>query len=272
MRAMPMSVLSAFAIAWGVACPAQSVAGTPSLEAPPQPIAAATAPNPTSTVRPAEAGANLQIKYVRDSAEYALLTAQIYRIAGSAVERARQALPKGAAWAVVLDIDETVLDNSAYELERAAYHQGFDPDSWGAWVDRAQAGVVPGVVDFVGAVRTAGGRVAFITNRGEAAREATLRNLAGIGAWRDGDLLCLKPAGAGPSKAGRRAELRDGRGACSWPGRPVTVLAYLGDQVGDFPGRGEERGVNWSEAFGVRYFLLPDPMYGDWTSQVTRPH
>ena len=62
----------------------------------------------------------LGIKYMRDSEEYATLTRQVYRLAGEAVMRAANSAG-GRRWAVVLDIDETTLDNSTYELERAAY-------------------------------------------------------------------------------------------------------------------------------------------------------
>src|SRR6266542_5713758 len=69
-------------------------------------------------------------KYVRDSEEYAALARQVYRSAGDAVDRARSAAP--GPWAVVLDIDETTLDNSTYQLERAAYGLPFEAASWAA--------------------------------------------------------------------------------------------------------------------------------------------
>lgn len=273
MRAMRISVMWVPVLACGVACLVQPIPEIRPNGAPtPQPsvVSAVTPTAQPAAPRPADAMVGLQIKYVRDSAEYTVLMEQIYRVAAAAVERARQTLPAGATWAVVLDLDETVLDNSVYELERAAYGLSVDGGSWSAWVERAQAPAIPGVPEFLAAVRSAGGRIAFITNRSESTRAATLRNLTGVGVWREGDLLCPKQPGAGPSKAGRRAELRDGKGPCAWPGKPATVLAYLGDQIGDFPAAGEEPGTSWPEAFGVRYFLLPDPMYGDWTSQVTR--
>ncbi|MFI5167420.1 MAG: HAD family acid phosphatase [Thermoanaerobaculales bacterium] len=273
MRAMRISMMWALTLASGAACLAQPIPemrpySTPTTQAAQAPSMASPAQPPAP--RLAEAVIGLQIKYVRDSAEYSTLMAQTYRVAADAVGRAKQALPTSATWAVVLDIDETVLDNSVYQLERATYGIGFDSGSWSAWVERAQAPAVPGVSDFLAAMRLAGGRVAFITNRAEAMRVATIRNLASVGVWREGDLLCLKQPSAGSSKAARRAELRDGKGQCAWPGKPARVLAYLGDQIGDFPAVGEEPGTSWAEAFGLRYFLLPNPMYGDWTSQVTR--
>ena len=270
MRGLPNVIVSCLVGAVAATVSAQTPAATPAPSLPPA-VAVAPAPAAAPVVRAPEAAAGLQIKYVRDSAEYAALMEQTYRVAGSAVERARRMLQAGAAWAVVLDVDETTLDNTAYELERAAYGVPYDPGSWHAWVERAQAPAVPGVAAFVRGVRALGGRVAYVTNRAESDRAATRRNLEREGLWQSGDLLCPKPAGSDASKAGRRAEVRTGRGDCAWPGTPTAVLAYLGDQMVDFPAAGEEADLTGPDAFGVRCFLLPNPMYGDWTSRVTRP-
>ena len=84
----------------------------------------------------------LAIKYMRDAEEYAALARQVYRIGGEAVARTAPALAR-RAWAVILDVDETALDNSTYQLERSAYGLPFDPGSWNAWVRRREAGPVP---------------------------------------------------------------------------------------------------------------------------------
>jgi 5'-nucleotidase (lipoprotein e(P4) family) len=233
-------------------------------------VAALAYPAPARAQAPLDE--HLGIRYVRDSAEYHALSRQVYRQAAMAVDAARTGAP--GAWAVVLDVDETALDNSVYQLERAAYGSSYDPVSWNAWVRREEAGSLPGVVEFVRGVRAAGGRIAWITNRDEATREETRRNLAREGLWHDGDRLCLE-TDKEYTKARRRRELREGQGACAWAGDPVRVVAYVGDQMGDFPGAGEEEGGTGGppgdEAFGVRFFLLPNPMYGRWTMGVTRP-
>jgi len=220
----------------------------------------------------AQAPANKQIKYVRDAEEYAVLTRQVYRQALTAVTaavRERTARTSGP-WGVVLDIDETVLDNSTYELERSAYGLPFDNQSWNAWVTRAEAGVVPGVVDFIFGVRRLGGRVAYISNRDEAVRGATVANLQRYNLWSDIDRLCLATDSTYPKRA-RRAEMVEGKGNCSWSSTPVPVLAFVGDQMGDFPAAVEsDQDAGKDDAFGRRYFILPDPLYGAWTTRVTR--
>ena len=214
---------------------------------------------------------HLEIKYVRDSREYAVLVRQVYRQAIGAVTFASATDRTGRDWAVVLDVDETALDNSVYQLERAAYRLPFDDESWNAWVRRGQAPALPGVGDFVTSVRALGGRVAWVTNRDEVTREETRRNLAAVGLWTDDDRLCLMPADQAYTKAVRRREVATGQGACGWAGRPMEIRAFVGDQIGDFPAAGERQAdAGRDEAFGTRFFLLPDPMYGGWTTRVTR--
>jgi 5'-nucleotidase (lipoprotein e(P4) family) len=218
-----------------------------------------------AVVAPAQAQVgNPDIKWVRDSEEYATLTRQTFTLALQAVEREARAVRGGAPWAVVMDLDETVIDNSVYQLERAAYGVPFDSTSWNAWVRRAAAGAVPGAADFIAAVRRAGGRVAFISNREESTLDATRHNLAALGLTQDGDLICLRDAASTYPKRRRRTEIRSGAGRCAWDA-PVRALVYVGDAMGDFPQADEEPGT-----FGVRYFILPNPMYGGWERRVTR--
>jgi 5'-nucleotidase (lipoprotein e(P4) family) len=211
----------------------------------------------------------LGIKYMRDSEEYAALARQTYRLATDAVQRAALR-PERPAWAVVLDIDETTLDNSTYELERVTYGLPFEAKSWNAWVLRHAAGTVPGVVDFIAAVRRAGGHVAWISDRDTATLDATRVNLRSAGLWNDDDRMCLQDAPE-RTKVIRRAEVVSGKGACAWAGTAVSVLAFLGDQMGDFPAADEHiPNTGTDAAFGRTCFLLPNSMYGQWVTRVTR--
>lgn len=212
---------------------------------------------------------NKQVKYVRDAQEYYTLTRQVYRQALAAVngsERARMSGP----WAVVLDLDETVLDNSTYELERATYGDTYSDASWNAWVQRAEAGVVPGAIDFISGVRRLGGRIAYISNRAEATRAATIDNLRRLNLWAETDKLCLATDSLYPKRV-RRGEVTNGTGKCSWNNTQTPIVAFVGDQMGDFPAAGEnDADAGKDDAFGRRYFILPNPMYGAWVTRVTR--
>jgi 5'-nucleotidase (lipoprotein e(P4) family) len=208
------------------------------------------------------------IKYVRDSEEYATLTRQVYRLAGDAVTRAANDSPS-RSWTVVLDVDETALDNSTFQLERAAYGLPYDGGSWARWVERREATAVPGVVGFVEVVRRAGGHVAWITNRDASLAESTRENLKAVGAWKDDDRLCAQKEQY--TKADRRREVVTGKGECAWPATPMRAVVFVGDQLGDFPDASEQIPQTGDDAaFGRTCFLLPNPMYGAWTTRVTR--
>ena len=210
---------------------------------------------------------HLEIKWVRDSEEYALLTQQVYRQATEQVQQAAAPLKKRDRWVVVLDIDETTLDTSAYWLELASYERVFDWDSWNQWCERRDAPVVPGVVSFVQAVRDAGGAIAWISNRHEVSRQATIDNLAAHGLWEGSDPICLLTDDDDYTKRVRREELRTGQGACGYGGKPTQTLAWLGDTAKDLPEVDE--GGPREDRVGLSYFVLPNPMYGSWEHRVT---
>lgn len=209
---------------------------------------------------------HLELKWMRDSEEYRAIFLQTYHAATHQVEAQAATLPAGAAWAVALDLDETVLDNIVYQLERAAYALPYDTASWNAWVRREAAGALPGVGDFIAAVRRLGGRVAWISNRDATTTDATRANLVALGLWHANDRLCLQRTRE-HTKRQRRTELRTGQGACGWEGTAARVLAYLGDNIADLPEADEEAG-----AYGINWFVLPNPSYGGWERAVTRKH
>lgn len=220
----------------------------------------------------AEAG-DKATRWVRDSIEYHTLTHQVYAGATRAVQEtiAAEGLKKKDHFVVVVDVDETILDNSPYQLQMGAYGTSFEPASWNAWCERREAIPVPGAAAFIASVHEAGGKVAFVTNRHEVTRQATQDNLEAQGLWGKDDILCLKTDDEAYDKVVRRTEVRGGTGACSWEGKPARVLAYVGDTITDFPEAGEEAGVDRDAAWGQSYFLLPNPMYGSWERGVTRP-
>src|SRR6476646_7770268 len=85
------------------------------------------------------------VKWVRGSAEYRALTLEVYVMAGDRLPELVRGLP-AQSWAVILDADETVLDNSEYQRRLAVAHAPFDAKSWTAWVNERAALEVPGAL------------------------------------------------------------------------------------------------------------------------------
>jgi 5'-nucleotidase (lipoprotein e(P4) family) len=157
--------------------------------------------------------------------------------------------------AVVVDLDETVLDNSHYQVERWKAGLSFTQDSWSDWVNRKEAGLIPGAKAFLSTVRKKGVRVVFLSNRMNDNLKPTRENLQALGALDPRDLFLLR-LDKDDLKEVRRKEVTDGTGRMKKVG-PLKVIGYVGDQMGDFP---SDRKLE----FGKTNFLLPNPMYGKW--------
>ena len=82
---------------------------------------------------------------------------------------------------MVLDVDETVLDNSPYQARLVRDGAEFDEATWAAWVAEASARPVPGVLDFAREASERGVTLLYVSNRTEEQQAATLRNLRSAG-------------------------------------------------------------------------------------------
>ena len=207
----------------------------------------------------AVAAAPKHLRWFSESAEHPALTLQVYRAATKAVMEQARLLPAGS-WAVILDADETVIDNSEHERRVTAAGLPFSDSTWVEWARERAAPAIPGAVAFIQAVQSAGGRIAIVTNRADSLCADTRANLDAIGV-RDVMMLCKTTTS---DKNPRFRMVLDG--SAPGAGRPLTVVAWVGDNIRDFPGLSQEsRGdAALMEPFGSRWFILPNPMYGSW--------
>jgi len=195
------------------------------------------------------------IRWIRQSIEYRTLCEQLFRQATLVILRKVKTEKNSDNLAVVVDLDETVLDNSLYQVERWKAGLSFTQDSWSEWVNREEAGLVPGAKEFLKAVRKKGVRVVFVSNRMNKNLEPTRRNLLALEVLAPNDLFLLR-LDKDDVKEVRRREVNEGKARMKKVG-PLKVVGYVGDQMGDFPsGQAKE--------FGKTSFLLPNPMYGKW--------
>jgi 5'-nucleotidase (lipoprotein e(P4) family) len=200
------------------------------------------------------------VRWFRTAAEYRALTRQAFLLATERLPELSRGLPS-QSWAVILDADETVLDNSEYQRRRALLDSGYTEASWAAWVNERAAVAVPGAPEFTRAVHARGGRIVIVTNRADSLCAATRVNLQTAGIETD-LVLCQTP---GPSdKNPRFQKVQNGTAMAGVPA--LTVVAWVGDNILDFPGmtqasRNDPRAL---DQFGKRFFILPNPMYGSW--------
>jgi len=215
---------------------------------------------------------------------YRAVVQQTYRVAtekiaapaagSAAVEQAGMAADALARLptAVILDLDETVLDNTVYQARLIRDHATFTNQSWGDWVMAAQAEALPGAREFIAAARRLGHTVFYITNRDCKvpaptatdpcpAKTATQRNLLalGIDAAPDPARLLMRnerPEWNTGTKTHRRAFI----------GANYRIVALVGDDLGDFvdPQRFVGDRARLEPRFGQSWFILPNPIYGSW--------
>jgi 5'-nucleotidase (lipoprotein e(P4) family) len=254
---MPMTSRSSLALALILLAGCRSAAPVATPREPAAPAPAAT-PSPA----PAPFRAPEAIRWARDSAEHRALFLQVYRMATAHVEGAADTRAPGR-WAVVLDADETVIDNSQYQLERARDAKPFDAESWRAWCARREAVPLPGASAFLSRVRALGGRIAIVTNRTmtECPDTEAVFRAHGLAF----DVMLCRPDASPSDKNPRFEAVARGTTPASLP--PLEVVAVVGDNILDFPGQGQAIRKQGDEAFaefGARFFVLPNPMYGSW--------
>ena len=245
---------STFAILLGSALACAPAAGT----------VTTTPPSPTPAMGTTASADTIpaSVRWFRASAERRALSLQTYRLAGAALERRSAGLAAGT-WAVILDADETVIDNSPYQQELGRRRLAFDPATWNEWVMRGVAAALPGAPEFTRRVRERGGRVVIVTNREQSQCDATRANLqrAGIAA----DLVLCKTDPSNSFKDARFEAVERGAPPSTLP--PLRVVMWVGDNIQDFPRLRQDLRTQGDSAFaefGDRFIVLPNPMYGSW--------
>jgi 5'-nucleotidase (lipoprotein e(P4) family) len=226
------------------------------------------------------------ILWMQTAVEYQMLTEGIYA-------RARQLLDDNLArartdpsWtaateqsgdlsslersAVVMDLDETVMDNSPYEAEQIARECGqFDPALWRIWTSRRSARAIAGAIGFIEHARARGVRVFFITGRSVETEDDTVANLRELGLAVDNDDVLTEGEGDWKDerrdKTFRRSAVAEGH----------RILLMVGDDLRDFvsanglaPDQRLALARKYQSYWTDRWVVLPNPLYGGWETSV----
>ncbi len=202
--------------------------------------------------------------WVRRSAEYRALVYQTFHFASlRAVQLGHDRAP--GTWAVVVDLDETVMSNSAYTYERERCGLGYTRESWADWSEDEAATILPGVRAFIETVYAQGGVVVGVTNRRDSEAPHTHPILRGAGIQYE---FVLFRGNADDATGEKEARFEQVPALLAERGYPdADVALYIGDQITDFPDLTQSDFEGMTEfrgPFGSQYFVLPNPMYGSW--------
>lgn len=227
------------------------------------------APQPPQAAPSEDEVYHLALHWSRNSAERRAILEQTFTFATERLEQFAQGREPGT-WGVSADADETLIDNSQFEVEIRQRGESYNSENWNEWVHRREARALPGAAAFTERVQELGGVVVVVTNRRDHQCEATAQNIEKVGIVYD-VVLCRVDDG---EKEGRWDAMTEGT-AAQWPGAQlyqgvdpgqVTLLMWLGDNIGDFPD--QDQAIRHQDGvlseFGYRYFVLPNPVYGSW--------
>lgn len=201
--------------------------------------------------------------WVQKSAEYRALAYQAFNSAQRAFILAKNV--RGKTKAVIVDLDETMIDNSEYQGSVVKTGVPFNSKDWGKWEQAGKPSLIPGALAFVKYVYQNGGRVFYVSNRQHTNLKHTIATLKELGfpqVSEENVLLKDKVSDKNPRFQSVASK--------------YNVVVQVGDNLVDFPStyslKTPEARNQWVDAnkalFGSKYIVLPNPMYGSWLSTL----
>jgi 5'-nucleotidase (lipoprotein e(P4) family) len=167
--------------------------------------------------------------------------------------------------AVVVDLDETMINNSPFQGKMIESGKPFTSDFWNEWSALASAQAMPGAIEFTHFCDSLNVEVFYISNRSVSELESTMKNLEKLDfAFVKAENFLLKEAESG--KEPRRLKISEN----------YDIVLLLGDNLNDFSNVFENRGDDWGVSIvntyknqlGKRFILFPNPLYGEWEKTI----
>jgi 5'-nucleotidase (lipoprotein e(P4) family) len=235
------------------------------------------ATQPTAKAAGGDKESVLSILYQQRAAEYAALCLQAYNLAKRKVDAAiaNPVLTQGdLPLAVITDLDETALDNSANEVRQLLKDSLYDPTEFNRWIMTIQADTVPGSTEFFNYVDSLSQHgpkkidIYYISNRDASMVGYTMTNMKNLGFPQCDDSSHFKfKTNTSSKEARRQGVLKDHQ-----------VVVLLGDNLIDLdahfdgyqqtPDQRRSQVYSLKDRWGDLYIVLPNADYGDWESYL----
>ncbi|MGB0805801.1 MAG: 5'-nucleotidase, lipoprotein e(P4) family [Salibacteraceae bacterium] len=238
-------------------------------------ITSCTEPDKTEEVANVETGNTINsqehtmnsVLFHQTAAEYKALCYQTYNFSKLVLENKLKdhAYPYEKPPAIVMDLDETVVDNSFYNAQLLLDNEGYTNDSWKEWSDLSKAGAVPGAIEFIKSAQELGVKVMFISNRRSNELSSTMNNVISLGVNNvdSSNFLLREEEG---SKMARRSLVSEEN----------EIVMLFGDNLADFMEIFDKESNqvrndlvdSLSAEFGNRFVVLPNVLYGEWEGSL----
>lgn len=206
------------------------------------------------------------ILWYQKSGEARALFYQAYNLADMMLEKAFSDKTFTKKPAVIVDLDETILDNSSY-MATLAFNEIEDWSYWDEWSEAVEAKATPGSVEFLNKAVKRGADVFYVSNRYLENIQSTKQNLINLGfpQVNEGHMLFMD-RNASSSKDPRRQKISETH----------DIVLLIGDNLGDFTNvfqvpEDEERNKivdDLKDKFGKSFIVTPNPMYGYWIDHL----
>lgn len=204
--------------------------------------------------------------WFQKSAEMRALYYQCYNYAKIALDEQLKKQKEKTKNAVILDIDETVLDNSLYQSMLIKKGLSYTSETWKEWTKLAKAKALPGSVEFTNYAKSKGCEIFYVSNRDNDEKDATIKNMNNENfPFADEKHIYLR-VDKESNKITRYKQIA----------KDYQILLFVGDNLRDFDeifaNRSNNYGFNVVDSlknkFGDKFILLPNPMYGEWEKAI----
>ncbi len=207
----------------------------------------------------------LSVLFQQEAAEYRALCYQAFNLAELRISCLKKREIKKGHFAIITDLDETILDNSYSEANLIREGKSYSSASWKKWTDVASATAVPGAIDFLKYVHSRGIEIFYISNRKTDEFNSTLKNLEKLGLPNvDKQHIFLSETNS-PKEVRRQIVMKDHK-----------VIMLLGDNLNDFADIFEKKSIaerfqstdDFKKEWGNKFIVLPNPVYGEWENAL----
>lgn len=224
----------------------------------------------------ADNASTLSTLWIQNAAEYKALSHQAFNTAERFLPHALDddqwtaSMEQGDNYenlppAIVLDVDETVLDNSYYQARLILESESFSPDTWNQWVSEKQATAIEGAVSLTNLADSLGIKVFYVTNRDVSTEKETIENLRMLGFPLSDNIRTVLTNGARKDWSSAKTERR------KWIAGRYRILMIFGDDLNDFlyaknttMTEREKMVAKHKDKWGYQWYVLPNPVYGSW--------